>query len=106
MKVLSTSVALLVVSTLIMFTTECARPKIDSKPAPAALQVSTAAPSTASPLEKHLAELKKRLPSKDFSIVVEHPFVVVGDEPKSVVQEQSEETVRWAVDRLKKDLFT
>ena len=106
MKALSTSVVLLVVSTIIMFTTECARPKIDSRPGAAALQVSTTAAATSSPIEKHLAELKKRLPSKEFSIVVEHPFVVVGDEPKSVVKERSEETVRWAVDRLKKDLFT
>jgi hypothetical protein len=32
--------------------------------------------------------------------------VVVGDEPAQVVKERSEETVRWAVDRLKKDYFT
>ena len=32
-------------------------------------------------LDNHIAQLKKRLPSKDFSIVVQPPFVVIGDEP-------------------------
>ncbi|HET6861980.1 MAG TPA: hypothetical protein VFH91_03010 [Pyrinomonadaceae bacterium] len=108
MKTLSTSLVLLLLCTLIMFTTECARPKIDAKATPAALHVSPTEPdpSPSSKLEQHLTDLKKRLPSNDFSIVVEPPFVVIGDEPNSVVKERSEETVRWAVDKLKKDYFS
>jgi hypothetical protein len=108
MKLCSTSVVLVALVTLIMFTTECAQPKTNLKPAPAALRVtpSQTQPSPESKLDQHLADLKKRLPSKEFSIVVEPPFVVVGDEPAQVVKERSEETVRWAVDRLKKDYFT
>jgi hypothetical protein len=55
---------------------------------------------------RHVAQLKKRLPSREFSIVIQQPFVVIGDEPRSVVQQRAEDTVKWAVDRLKQDFFT
>ncbi len=54
----------------------------------------------------HVTELKKKLPSSHFSIVVQPPFVVIGDEPKPVVKRRAEDTVKWAVDRLKQDFFT
>lgn len=54
---------------------------------------------------KHVAQLKKRLPSEAFSIVVQSPFVVVGDEPRQEVQRRAEGTVKWAVDKLKQDFF-
>ncbi len=57
-------------------------------------------------LDKHIADLKKRLPSSDFSIVVQQPFVVIGDEPESVVKERAEGTIKWAVEKLKQDFFT
>ena len=102
MKLLSTSVVLVALVSLVMFTTDCAQPKTNLKPVPAALRVTPTEtqPSPESRLNQHLADLKKRLPSKEFSIVVEPPFVVVGDEPAQVVKERSEDTVRWAVDRL------
>jgi len=108
MKLRSTSAVLITLSTLIMFTTECAQPKTNLKTAPAGLRATQSDPqlSPESRLDQHLVELKKRLPSKEFSVVVEPPFVVVGDEPAQVVKERSEETIRWAVDRLKKDYFT
>lgn len=108
MKPLSTVVVLLLLCTLFMFTTECAQRKVVSKTAPAALKVAPAdpVPTSGSRLEQHLVDLKKRLPSKEFSIVVEPPFVVIGDEPNSVLKERSEETIRWAVDKLKKDYFS
>jgi hypothetical protein len=55
---------------------------------------------------RHVAQLKKRLPSNDFSVVVQSPFVVVGDEPRADVQRRAEGTVKWAVDKLKQDFFT
>lgn len=55
---------------------------------------------------RHVEQLKKKLPSKEFSIVVQRPFVVIGDEPAAAVKEHSERTVKWAVDRLKQDFFT
>src|SRR5688500_2802566 len=56
--------------------------------------------------EDHVARLKKRLPSRDFSIVIQEPFVVVGDEDEVTVKLRAENTVKWAVDRLKQDFFT
>jgi hypothetical protein len=56
-------------------------------------------------LDQHVKELRKRLPN-DFSIVLQAPFVVVGDEPEQVVRQRSEDTVKWAVEKLKQDFFT
>src|ERR1043165_6110431 len=61
---------------------------------------------TASDFEKHVAELKKRLPSKDFTVVVQPPFVVVGDGPADEVRRRADDTVKWTVDKLKQDYFS
>ena len=54
----------------------------------------------------HVTELKKRLPSNDFTIVVQPPFVVIGDETADVVKQRADDTVKWTVDKLKQDYFT
>ncbi|MFT5525958.1 MAG: hypothetical protein ACI9HK_003928 [Pirellulaceae bacterium] len=54
---------------------------------------------------QHIRRLKKRLPSGDFQIVIQKPFVVVGDESLDTVKRRSVETVKWAVDRIKRDYF-
>jgi hypothetical protein len=41
-----------------------------------------------------------------FTVVVQPPFVVIGDEPPEIVQRRATETVKWAVDRLKRDYFS
>ncbi len=66
----------------------------------------TTAPYTDADYAQHIMELRERLPHKGFSVVIQKPFVVVGDEPLKVVQRRSQDTVKWAVDRLKKDYFT
>ena len=59
---------------------------------------------------RHVNDLKTRikdkLQSNEFSIVIQRPFVVVGDESEPTVRQRSEDTVKWAVDRLKQDFFT
>ena len=55
---------------------------------------------------KHLAALKKKVPSKGFTVVVQAPFVVIGDESAAVVKRRAEQTVKWAVDRLKESYFS
>jgi hypothetical protein len=55
---------------------------------------------------KHVNELKKRLPSDAFSIVIQPPFVVIGDDPRPDVEKHARDNVKWAVDRLKQDFFT
>ncbi|HJU53629.1 MAG TPA: hypothetical protein VJ715_03620 [Pyrinomonadaceae bacterium] len=54
---------------------------------------------------RHVAALKKKLPGREFTIVIQRPFVVVGDGTPAAVRTQSQ-TVRWAVDKLKQDFFT
>jgi hypothetical protein len=37
--------------------------------------------------------------------VIQEPFVVVGDEDQAMVRQRAQDTVKWAVDRLKQDFF-
>jgi hypothetical protein len=55
---------------------------------------------------KHIAALKKKVPSRGFTVVVQTPFVVIGDESSAVVKQRAEGTVKWAVDRLKESYFS
>lgn len=54
---------------------------------------------------QHILELKKKLPDTDFHIVLQKPFVVVGNDDKETVKAHSVNTVAWAVKRLKKVYF-
>jgi hypothetical protein len=67
---------------------------------------SSSASFTDADFARHVLELKKKLPSPEFTVIIQKPFVVVGDEPPKVVQQHADETVKWAVDRLKQDFFT
>lgn len=53
---------------------------------------------------QHVRALKQRVP-RGFSVVLEPPFVVVGDDPIEKVKGHATRTVRWAVDKLKQDYF-
>lgn len=54
---------------------------------------------------RHLEALERRLPSDDFHILVEEPFVVIGDESPEVLKHRAKSTIRWAVDRIKAEYF-
>ncbi|MEM7396654.1 MAG: hypothetical protein AAF492_30355, partial [Verrucomicrobiota bacterium] len=54
---------------------------------------------------QHIHALKQRLPGEGFSIDIQPPFVVVGDESAARVRMRSEKTVKWAVEKLKQDFF-
>jgi hypothetical protein len=60
---------------------------------------------TASQFERHVRELKKKLPNDDFTIVVSPPFVVIGDDEPDEVRRRAEKTVGWAVKKLKAAYF-
>jgi hypothetical protein len=89
---------------------------IRSRQAPAESQSAKTSYPIASPLGSetdpendfaaHVDQLKKKLPSNDFSIVIQPPFVVVGDEAAEALKKHSEHTVKWAVDKLKQDYFS
>lgn len=53
---------------------------------------------------RHLAQLRQKVP-QGFTVVVQPPFVVLGDEPPEKVQWRANHTVKWAVDKLKQDFF-
>lgn len=55
--------------------------------------------------ERHLVELRKRMP-EGFHAVIEKPFVVVGDGSPRSVERHAAQTVRWAVTKLKQDYFS
>ena len=55
---------------------------------------------------QHVRKLKLKLPSDEFHIVIQKPFVVIGDRRKQDVKRWATGTVNWAVDRLKKDYFS
>lgn len=59
---------------------------------------------TAMDFARHVAALKKRLAGQGFTILIEAPFVVIGDGTPAAVKSQSQ-TVRWAVSKLKADYF-
>ncbi|MBW2522703.1 MAG: C39 family peptidase [Deltaproteobacteria bacterium] len=54
---------------------------------------------------QHVMKLQRGLPP-GFTIVVEPPFVVLGDEQPAMVRKRAASTVRWAVHRLKKAYFS
>ena len=53
---------------------------------------------------QHVMQLKKRVP-RGFTIHIQPPFVVIGDEPPKMVLRRARSTVKWAVDRLKSSFF-
>lgn len=56
--------------------------------------------------DRHIEKLKEKLPHDGFSIVIQKPFIVIGDEPIETVKMRADRTVKWAVDHLKKEYFT
>ncbi len=59
---------------------------------------------TAADYTQHVIELLPRVPD-GFTVLVEPPFVVIGDESPEYVQSRAENTVRWATRMLKQDYF-
>ena len=55
---------------------------------------------------QHILALKEGLPSEDFHIILQRPFVVIGDESPATVRQRSTQTVQWAVNRIKRDYFS
>ncbi len=77
------------------------------QPPPSAIETSKQPESsTNAEFAAHVEQLKKKLPSADFTILIQPPFVVIGDEPAEAVKQHSENTVKWAVDKLKQDFFS
>jgi hypothetical protein len=55
--------------------------------------------------DKHADQLKTKLKGRGFTVLIERPFVVIGDEAEQLVKQRTKNTVKWAVDKLKQDYF-
>jgi hypothetical protein len=66
-------------------------------------------PSAAGPskkaLEARAEALRERLEGQGFTVVVESPFVVVGDEAPSRVRKHAEGILRWSIARYEAQFF-
>jgi len=60
---------------------------------------------TAADFARHVEALKKKVPPTGFTIIVQPPFVVIGDESPEMVKRRAERTIQWSVDRLKEAYF-
>jgi hypothetical protein len=54
---------------------------------------------------QEVIKVKNMAPEEGFSIVVQKPFVVIGNESPAKVRQRATGTVKWSVDRLKRDYF-
>jgi hypothetical protein len=77
-----------------------------STPNSTAASTTLSAAFTEAEFASHVDQLKKKLPSKEFSVFVQPPFVVIGDEGPSEIKERAEGTVKRTVERLKLDFFS
>lgn len=59
---------------------------------------------TSADFAQHLMRLRQKVP-EGFTVVIQPPFVVIGDEPPETVRLRAERTVKWAVDKLKAAYF-
>jgi hypothetical protein len=88
-----------------------AAPSDDELPSPAAgpppphPTSASVVPPTPANLEARAAALRERYGPHGLTVLVERPFVVVGDEAPNVLRHHAEGTVRWAVERLEQDYF-
>ena len=57
-------------------------------------------------LDQHANLLRSRLKNRGFTVLVEKPFIVIGDESEARVTQWAEGVVRGTVAKLKKDYFS
>jgi hypothetical protein len=70
-----------------------------------ALAGSVAAEPSPKELEARAAALREKLHGRGFTVVVEAPFVVVGDESPATVKKHASGFMRWTIQLLEKDFF-
>ncbi|OHB66494.1 MAG: hypothetical protein A2V70_17880 [Planctomycetes bacterium RBG_13_63_9] len=61
---------------------------------------------TAADYAQHLMQLNKKVPSDSFTIILQPPFVVIGDESPAILKRRAVGTIKWTVDKLNEAYFT
>jgi hypothetical protein len=59
---------------------------------------------TSADYAQHVMQVRKRA-SDEFTVIIQKPFVVAGDEPAATVRSRANGTIRWATERLKRSYF-
>lgn len=91
---------------LLAFSFGSSTPEIAANAVPSVSTPASIAETNEPTFEKHAEQLKTKLSGRGFTVLIEKPFVVIGDEAESVVKDHALNTVRGSVERLKKDYFT
>lgn len=82
------------------------RAGLDPQPDPEpGAEANSPASEGASDLEARVAELRARFADRDWTVLAEPPFAVVGDGTPARVQRHAEGTIRWAVEHLRAAYF-
>ncbi len=87
---------------IILSTSACQAREPQAVPPPPVESALSTTPAT--DIDARAAQLKEMAP-EGFHVVVEPPFVVLGDEAPARVRSRTEHTVHWATTMLKKDFF-
>lgn len=61
--------------------------------------------TTPAAFERQASQLRTKLKDRGFTVIVERPFIVIGDEPADRVTLWASEIIRGTVTRLKQDYF-
>jgi hypothetical protein len=56
--------------------------------------------------ELHVDKLREKFSTDTYAILIEKPFVVIGDMPKKSLERWAEGTIRWAVKMIKAEYFS
>jgi hypothetical protein len=70
------------------------------------IRLAAAAAPTDKELESRAASLREKLAGQGFTVVVEAPFVVIGDESPAIVKKHASGFMRWTIQLIEKDYFT
>ncbi len=68
----------------------------------AAYSISDTSPAA---FERQASQLRTKLKDRSFTVIIERPFIVIGDEPVDRVTLWANEIIRGTVTRLKQDYF-
>ncbi|HKX84879.1 MAG TPA: hypothetical protein VJL58_11705 [Pyrinomonadaceae bacterium] len=94
------------VGVLLAFTLASLTSDISASALPITSTAASVAETNEPTFEKHAEQLRTKLAGRGFTILIEKPFVVIGDEAEEVVKDRARSTVRGSVARLKKAYFT
>lgn len=83
---------------------EDARPRVVNEDHSESEPLSAAKAFTDEDYKQRVQKLKKKVP-EEFTIVIQRPFIVIGDEKPVKVKYRAEKTIKWAVTMLRKDYF-